>query len=406
MEPTPAMPRIAGRRCDQCGGQVAFKPGHDALECRFCGRLDDIVVPRLIVEHDYATARTTAPTGPASEVAMGGREVACTQCGARVVTCAQATRCAFCDAALVVEIPEERRQILPESVLPFRIEAAAATATMQKWIRSRWFAPSDLVKRARTRPVDGVYLPYWTYDSQTQTSYLGQRGEHYTVTERRNGKDHQVRHTRWRPAFGNVRVGFDDVLVCGSRSVPRPALEALEPWDLHDLRAFDDRYLAGFSAERYAIDVHDGFSVADARMQAEIRRAIRRDIGGDDQRILATDVRHDHTRFKHVLLPLWIAAYRYQGRVFRLTINARTGGIRGERPWSWPKLVAFFSFLIALTVAAVLLYRHYRPAPPPPPEPEPPALTFSAASCAPTGSAPWSPRPAPAGSARSDSRGC
>ena len=38
--------------------------------------------------------------------------------------------------------------------------------------------------------------------------------------------------------------------------------------------------------------------------------------------------------FKHVLLPVWLAAYRYRGKSFRFVVNGRTGSVEGERPWS------------------------------------------------------------------------
>jgi hypothetical protein len=51
--------------------------------------------------------------------------------------------------------------------------------------------------------------------------------------------------------------------------------------------------------------------------------------------------------FKHVLLPVWLAAYRYGGKSFRFVVNGRTGSVDGERPYS--------AFKIALAVIAILL---------------------------------------------------
>ena len=38
--------------------------------------------------------------------------------------------------------------------------------------------------------------------------------------------------------------------------------------------------------------------------------------------------------FKHILLPVWLVAYRFRGRTYRFVVNARTGRVQGERPWS------------------------------------------------------------------------
>ena len=59
---------------------------------------------------------------------------------------------------------------------------------------------------------------------------------------------------------------------------------------------------------------------------------MRRDIGGDQQRIGALETEVGRLTFKHVLLPVWLAAYRYRGRAYRFVVNGRTGAVDGERP--------------------------------------------------------------------------
>lgn len=134
--------RVAGRRCSRCGGDVAFRPGKDALGCKFCEHLEPIVSDAAlrVMELDYDAARASVPTGPAAEMCAGGREVECKNCGAQAIVSGQATRCPFCDAAVVVEIPDDRPQILPQSVLPFGIDRKDADAHS----RSGWRAAGSL----------------------------------------------------------------------------------------------------------------------------------------------------------------------------------------------------------------------------------------------------------------------
>jgi hypothetical protein len=78
---------------------------------------------------------------------------------------------------------------------------------------------------------------------------------------------------------------------------------------------------------------------------------VRRDIGGDQQRIGQVETQVGQLTFKHILLPVWLAAYRYRGRSFRFVINARTGEVEGERPYSAVKI----GFVIALALLVALL---------------------------------------------------
>ena len=348
--------------CPQCGADSTLKPGADALACAHCGHVQKIDVDggAPIHEHDFRDALSRLRQQPLASLAANAREVMCQNCGARTVVTVQAGRCPFCDHAIVVEVTASEVTIVPESLLPFALDKPAAGDHFQAWLKKRWFAPFDLVKRAKRDGLDGVYLPYWTYDSQTTTRYRGSRGEHYYVTERYTdsqgrSQTRRVRKTRWYPAGGTVNVRFDDVLVCATPSLPRAILDKLEPWDLPQLKPFDGKYLAGFIAERYRIDLEAGFQVAEQRMEPRIRKEIHRDIGGDEQRIHWMSVRHDGVTFKHVLLPLWMSSFRYHDKVYRVTVNARTGEVAGERPWSWFKITLLVLVIAALIAGAIYL---------------------------------------------------
>ena len=232
-------------------------------------------------------------------------------------------------------------------MLPFRVSREHAVEAFRKWLLGRWFAPSRLKREARRNTrLDGVYVPYWTYDCRATSDYSGLRGDYYYTRESYattvNGKtvtrQRQVRRIRWTPRAGRVQNRFDDVLVLASHSLPREHTERLEPWDLPNLVPYQDEYLAGFRAESYQTGLKEGFQEAAAIMEGSIRGTVRADMGGDVQQIHSLAVRHEEVTFKHVLLPLWISAYRFRKRTCRFLVNARTGEVQGERPWSWVKI--------------------------------------------------------------------
>lgn len=343
--------------CEQCGSALEYKPGSETMVCPHCGHTQVIRASGVVHEYDFHDAMHKARRAP--QLLPDGHTVQCEGCGAQSMVAGQAARCPFCGSPVVVEVKDLGEMFVPESLLPFNFEARQAKEKYQQWVASLWFAPSDLKKRAEQHGMDGVYLPYWTYDSNTSTRYSGQRGEYYYVTETytdNEGKTRtrEVRHTRWYPASGTVHVSFDDVLVCGSQTLPRWLIERLEPWDLGSLRAFDPAYLSGFVAERYRVGLEDGFQIAEERMVPRIRSAIESDIGGDEQSISSMSVRHADVTFKHLLLPLWLSSFKYKGKTFRFIINARTGQVAGERPWSVVKIVLFVLVIVALIAAIVV----------------------------------------------------
>jgi len=207
----------------------------------------------------------------------------------------------------------------------------------------------------------GVYVPCWTYDSETTTFYRGARGDDYSETERYtatvNGRSvartRSVRKTRWRSASGTVWNRFDDVLVMAGKSLPRHYADRLEPWDLANLMPYADEFLSGFRAESYQVDLAQGFDRAREIMDDGIRESIRRDIGGDHQRIDSVKTGYDKITFKHILLPVWLSAFRYREKVYQTLINGRTGEVQGERPFSAWKIAG--AVIAALAVIALIL---------------------------------------------------
>ncbi len=348
--------------CAQCGANLEFQPGADAQVCPYCGHENPIHVDSTPIEElDYDSFLRDA---------MGHEEVQeritikCTSCGAESTRQPNVTsaECPFCGANIVAT-ESSRKLLKPKALLSFHVTTAQARDLFKKWIRSLWFAPNALKRLARQdSPINGMYTPYWTYDCFVTTQYHGQRGddywttEHYTTTV--NGRSvqrtRQVRRTRWRSVSGVVQNSFDDVLVVASQSLPRKYAEKLEPWDLNNLVPYKDEFLSGFRAESYQVDLPEGFVRAKQLMEPTIRGTICRDIGGDHQRISTMRCRYDNITFKHILLPVWISAYRYRGKAFRFLVNARTGEVQGERPWSWVKIA--LAIIVATPIVAGIIY--------------------------------------------------
>lgn len=343
--------------CEQCGAKIQFAPGTDALKCPYCGNQTHIPSSTEdIEEHDFleAIAENLGNEAETEEVTS----VRCGACAALVEPSPshEAFPCPYCGSSIVAR-ETSQRLLKPAALLPFKIDRHRATELFRGWITKLWFAPNALKKLAQLDGrLQGLYAPYWTYDADTVSTYTGQRGDNYTVTKTRtvtrDGKTvretYQDTEIRWSSTAGRVSRDFDDMLVVGSNSLPRDLAEELEPWDLQNMVTYADEYLSGFTAERYQIDVASGWKRATERMDDVIRGDVRHDIGGDHQRILTLNTRHSSITFKHVLLPMWICSYRYKEKIYRFLVNARTGEVQGQRPWSWVKIS-----LAALAAAAI-----------------------------------------------------
>jgi predicted RNA-binding Zn-ribbon protein involved in translation (DUF1610 family) len=334
--------------------------------CEYCGARNEIAQPESTGELQEINLDDFLERNFNNEDKVEVAVVKCNSCGATTTlsTRISSDKCPFCASSLVVKSGTTATLHKPQYVLPFGIDDKQATENFKRWLRGLWFAPSDLRHYADSaNRLAGMYLPYWTFDCKTDSSYTGQRGENYTVTESytavENGRNvnrtRQVVKTRWYPASGRVGNTFDDVLIEATTSLREDKLRALEPWDLKNLVTYNDGYLSGFRTETYSVDVKGGYQEAKQVMEPRIHATIRADIGGDQQMIQFVNTTYHNPTFKHILLPVWLSAYRYNNKVFQFLVNARTGEVQGERPYSALKItLAVIAAIVIIGVLALL----------------------------------------------------
>lgn len=341
--------------CDACGSDMRFDPGEDRLVCDHCGNTAPLETASpwerqgAHREHAFETALSRADD-PA--VVEETRVFSCTSCGATVEfdPAIHAQECPFCATPIVTDTGVNRH-IKPAGLLPFDLDERTAKEAMNTWLGRLWFAPNGLSDYARKgRKLNGIYIPYWTFDADTKTSYRGQRGTEHRV--KRGDKTHT--EIRWSSVSGRVARFFDDVLVGGSTSLPDDFTRGMGAWDLSALEPYAPVYLAGFRAEAYTIELEQAYAHASQIMERQIIRDIKFDIGGDRQRITSKETTVSDVTFKHILLPVWMAAYKYRGKSYRYVVNGRTGQVYGQRPWSWIKIA--FAVLVVAIIAGTVGY--------------------------------------------------
>lgn len=355
----PAAPAAFARTfpCSACGARLAFAPGTTRLRCEHCGQENEIPASGGGVEELDFDAALRALEGSAET--LEAETVRCDKCGAeeRLPEHHFAGRCAFCGAA-VVSKSYARRQVKPQAMVPFQIDRARAQEAFRRWVKGLWLAPRELKRYAQSdAALTGTYLPFWTYDCRTQSEYVGERGEDYRTTQtlatrgapgHGAGRTQQVVQTRWSPASGRVQDVHDDVLVMASGSLAPSLRGAAGGFDLRALIPYQPEYVSGYLAEAYAIGLREGFPVARQAIDAAIYHQVRRAIGGDRQRVHRVDTRYEDIRYKHVLLPVWMSAYRFGDRSYRFLVNGQTGEVAGESPVSWQR--------VSLLVIGVVLW--------------------------------------------------
>lgn len=348
--------------CTGCGSQMRFDPDSQALRCDHCG--GGVPVPAGLVEapeylYDSDSGSYTAPDWEAA----GSKVIRCKNCGAQMVVseAAMTSVCAFCASTYVMDQDDITVGILPETLMPFQISLPRAVEQYKKWTKSRFWAPRRFKNLQQpARDLQGMYLPFWTYDADLHTAYTGQGGrdrtETYTTIDK-DGRPH--RHTRtvtdWYPISGENGLYFDDEPVCATKHVDLSLLQKLGAFSTKTLRRYHPAFLAGFTAQRYDIGVGEGWRTAGRRMEEKMENHIQAERGFDHYRGMSYRHAFHNIRFKHILLPVWLSSYTYKEKVYPFMINGETGLVAGKAPVSALKVALAVLLLLGVMALAVAL---------------------------------------------------
>ena len=348
--------------CDQCGADLKFDIGQQELKCPYCGYVKQIVLPadQSVGEQDFEAMLDRLAELRREGVSQKAqtREIRCEACGGTAVFTGTLTssECPYCGTPIQREHIHDSPQRVPvDGVLPFRIDHDTAQENLKNWVKSRWFAPNSFRRQGVRGKFNGVYLPFWTFDAFTFNRYAGERGEHYYVEVKDGDQTRREQRTRWSFTSGSFQKFFDDVMVSATEGLPRDELLALEPWPLAECVPFNQQMLAGFLARTYDLELEPGFRDAKVRMDAAIESETRRRIGGDEQRVHSLDSHYSEITYKHLLLPTWLMAYRFRDKAYQVMVNATTGKVQGQRPYSWVKITFAVLAVIAVIAGIVAL---------------------------------------------------
>lgn len=343
------------RKCPQCMGVMDFDPATGNLHCPYCGYEETIKTekntPKKAQELDFNTAEFTAN----KDWGVQTKTVLCKSCGAESIYDALQTSavCPFCGSNQVMD-QNDVDTIAPGGVVPFSISDKQASELFHKWIKKKFFCPKLAKNSAKPDRFKGIYLPYWTFDTQTYSTYSGEYGIDHTRKDR-NGNTHV--ETEWHQTSGKYNEFIDDELVAATGDQDKHIMRALEPFDTAKNKAYKPEYIAGFAAERYSVGLKDAWAIAMKSIRSKLNNhvadKIRKDHRADRTRNVRLTTSFNNITYKYLLLPVWISNFKYNDKVYQFMVNGQTGKISGKTPISVPKVVIT---VIAIIVIIAILY--------------------------------------------------
>ena len=341
--------------CPSCGAPLSYLPEKGALHCEYCG-LEITLDGKAGKEENDFFEGTKEDNSWGEETKV----VHCDNCGANniVDTNAISITCPFCGSNQVVET-NELVGIKPHRVIPFQISESNTKQNYSLWIKKKFFVPSKVKKNIPKLVLRGVYLPIWTFDSNTFSIYDGKLGKHYTRTVGSGKNRRTITEVRYFYVRGSKQVTFDDLIVNAGSKISQSEINAISPFNTNNSYEYDKRYLAGFSSEHYVVRLNMGWDNAKIRMNAIIKREILRGYNHDVVSYLNVNTTFNSIKYKYVLIPIWIGTYKYANKDYRFISNGETGKITGKVPISIAKVsILIFIIMLIFVVVFVILFKN------------------------------------------------
>ncbi|MDL2253135.1 transposase [Ruminococcaceae bacterium OttesenSCG-928-I18] len=364
-EPAP-IPETESFRCPNCGGTMKWSIPRQVFECVSCRTPGEVqTASDAVFEHPFEGYFQRVE----SEIAFPEQSfVVCQNCGAEVVfgETQTAAVCPMCSSSQV-NLQKQVAGVPPDGIIPFKVDKPQAQENFKKWVKTRWFAPNKLKEAYQQGKLDGVYLPFWTFDADAEASYTGQGGKYVTRTDS-EGKTYT--ETVWTPVSGHISASYDDIQVCAAQERAQQVIDSVLPYNTSvGSNPYAGAYLSGFEAERYAFGADQGVELAKQTMERDLHNKAEWDIQGmgyDTANVFTLNAQYHNIRYKHMLLPAWLSAFAFGGKQYLYVINGETGKVGGQRPYSIPKIIAACLVALAVVLFFILFFNDAEAAVPPP----------------------------------------
>lgn len=348
------------RKCPQCGGVMDFVPETGDMGCPYCGYHEEVESAEEIKaaeELRFEDAENYANC----DWGVEKKTVVCKSCGAETVYDALeiAGECPYCGSNQVMEAADQKT-MAPGGVIPFKISKKQANQSFLKWIKRKLFTPRAAKKQAKAESFKGIYLPFWTFDTDTKTSYTARYGINHYYTDK-NGKQRVVTH--WHFTAGTFDKFFNDEVANATDKHDQNLLRAINNYDTESNVAYKPEYLAGYCSERYCIGLKDAWEKdakisIDRQLAYEIESYIRITRNASVVANLNMKTRYNDLTYKYLLLPVWMSSFKFKGKTYNFFINGQTGKVGGKSPVSAIRVIIAVILGLIGVGALWLLFSH------------------------------------------------
>lgn len=327
-------------KCPNCGGGLIFDPQSQQFECEYC-----------MSSFTEGQIKSTEKDSEEEKLML----FTCPSCGAEIVTdeTTAATFCYYCHNPVVLSGRLEGK-FKPDKVIPFTYDKEQATEKFLEWSGRKKFVPKAFFSKKQIEKITGIYFPYWVADCDVDAELSGKANK---VRVWRTG---DIEYTEKESYYveRSGQIDFDGITKKALDKETEAWVENIQPFNLKEMKNFNEAYLLGFQAEKRNIEKGTLEPEVKAAVKTNAELMIRNSVSGYSSvhpEHLSSSVKK--IKWYYTLFPVWILTYRTRGKdVYYYAMNGQTGEISGRLPLDKRKLAVLSACITVLcTIIGALL---------------------------------------------------
>jgi DNA-directed RNA polymerase subunit RPC12/RpoP len=348
-------------KCPNCGKTVKIDSSAQNMKCPHCDAELEINALADYQKEVESQAKDrfdwkTESGGTWEEIDLGDLSAgSCPSCGAEFIgdKNAIAMLCPCCGSAQIAQkrVP---KMLKPDYCVPFKLEKKSAVEALKQFCDGKRLLPDSFKKEDRVENIQGMYTPFWLFDAKAQARVR------YKAAKVNSYSDESYDYTK-TDYYSVVRDGslnFEKFPVDGSDKVDEAYMDAVEPFDYAQMPNFQSEYLAGYSAQKYNVDVEAGKKEANERIRNSIEKEFAASVTGySTVEVESSAVNIESGKVSYALLPVWILNTKYKDENYPFVMNAQTGKFTGKLPVDKGKAMIFrlmFTAIFGVVFTAVI----------------------------------------------------
>lgn len=348
---------ITSYKCPCCGAELKFSSSSQKMTCEYCGTEMDVAAVEQFNQTAAEVREDSCGWNDYSETEMSADENSCAyvckSCGAEIVgdKTLGASECPYCGSPVVMNDKFDG-MLRPDYIIPFRVDKEKAKEEFRNFCKGKKLLPGDFISSHRIESIQGIYVPYWLFDCDTEASIRFRATKVKTWTE----GNYEVTKTDNYLVIRDGQIGFDHVPVDGSTKMDHAYTEAVEPFITSEAVPFGTAYLSGYLADRYDRSAEESKPRANERIKNSVESEFENTVEGyTTVTTESSTVNFKDGKISYSLMPMWIMTAKYGDKQYTFAMNGQTGRFVGKLPFSMGKAVGWFIGIAAVSSVVLTL---------------------------------------------------